>query len=87
MEDSSKEDMFVDAPDELVTSADGKEAVPVVDMDENSEEKLNLHEENGVLDDDLAVELERFRAMLDKTIHEKERAEHEYKVRWKWFLV
>ncbi|KAL5552700.1 hypothetical protein UlMin_040101 [Ulmus minor] len=79
MEDSSKEDMFVDAPDELVTSADGKEAVPVVDMDENSEEKLNLHEENGVLDDDLAVELERFRAMLDKTIHEKERAEHEYK--------
>lgn len=42
-EDAAKEDMFVDCPDELVGNADGKAAV---EMEENSEGKLDLQEEN-----------------------------------------
>lgn len=86
IEDAGKEDMFVDCPDELVTGGDGKEAVAVAELEDSSEEKLHLHEANGREDDYAVDELERLRAVLDKTVREKESVSIEYKVRLSNFI-
>ncbi|XP_015894523.3 trans-Golgi network-localized SYP41-interacting protein 1 isoform X2 [Ziziphus jujuba] len=64
-EDAAKEDMFVDCPDELVGNAEGKGPV---EMEENSEEKLDFRRENvEQLGFPAFDELERIRAMPEKT--------------------
>ncbi|KAM6589501.1 hypothetical protein CsatA_012106 [Cannabis sativa] len=78
-EDVGKEDMFVDCPDELVTSGDGKEAIVAVELVDNMKEEPYLHEENGVRDDYVMDELERLKVVLDQTVCEKENASLEYK--------
>ncbi|XP_062110542.1 trans-Golgi network-localized SYP41-interacting protein 1 [Humulus lupulus] len=78
-EDVGKEDMFVDCPDELVTSADGKEAAVAVQSVDKLEEKPHLHEANGVQDDYVMDELERLKVVLDQTVREKESISCEYK--------
>lgn len=87
MEDAGKEDMFVDCPDELGTTGDGKEAVAVAEVKDNLEEQdFHLREANGAQEDFALDELERFRAVLDRTVCEKESVSREYKVRWIMFL-
>lgn len=84
----SKEDMFVDAPDEL--NVDSREAVMAAngaEVQNDSQENLDMKEsqsgemENGGVDDDIMNELGRLRATLEKTINEKQRLEKEYQVR------
>ncbi|XP_021893852.1 uncharacterized protein LOC110811610 [Carica papaya] len=81
----SKEDMFVDAPDEL--NVDSREAVMAAngaEVQNDSQENLDMKEsqsgemENGGVDDDIMNELGRLRATLEKTINEKQRLEKEY---------
>lgn len=82
-EDTGKEDMFVDCPDELVANADGKEAQAVAaapEMGEISEEKLHSRDQNESPGGYAADEVERLRAMLDKTVAEKESVAREYEV-------
>ncbi|PON91427.1 TGN-related, localized SYP41 interacting protein [Trema orientale] len=79
IEDSGKEDMFVDCPDELVTSGDGKEAVAVAELEDNLEQKLHLSEANGAKDEFAADDLERLRAAHDKIVREKESVSLEFK--------
>ncbi|PON42343.1 TGN-related, localized SYP41 interacting protein [Parasponia andersonii] len=79
IEDSGKEDMFVDCPDELVTGGDGKEAVAVFELEDNLEPKLHLSEANGTKDEFAADELERLRAVHDKIVREKESVSLEFK--------
>lgn len=95
----SKEDMFMDAPDEL--NSDNKEAeTPTSRLnDVISEEKLNavarqLDEmDNGVYnnaDNDnnhLFDELERLRALLEHAVDEKEKLEIRYKVWWIYIYI
>ncbi|KAF3431131.1 hypothetical protein FNV43_RR25861 [Rhamnella rubrinervis] len=77
-EDAGK-DEFVDCPDELVANADGKEAAAVAtEMGENSEDKLHSQGPNESPGAYAADEVERLRAMLDKTVSEKESVSREY---------
>lgn len=90
----SKDDLFVDAPDDLddSRSADNVELVASNEAETPvSEEKLddikreNDHLagiENGARDDHLVAELERLRDLLDKTVDDKDSIEKEYKVKW-----
>lgn len=83
-EDAGKEDMFVDCPDELLASADGKEAAAAAaaaEMGENSD-KLHSQDPNESPGAYAADVVERLRAMLDKTVSEKESVAREYQVEW-----
>ena len=91
-EGGGKEDMFVDCPDELIVS-DDREALPIPEIQQRSEEKddvqdIRVHElNNGAQDHDLTDELVHLRAMLEKTIDEKECSAREYKVLYQSMLV
>ncbi|XP_057485762.1 trans-Golgi network-localized SYP41-interacting protein 1-like [Actinidia eriantha] len=83
-EDGGKEDMFVDCPDELIVS-DNREAMPIPEIQQRSEENDDVedtlvHEsDNGAHVHDLTDELVHLRAVLEKTIDEKECSAREYK--------
>ncbi|XP_057508982.1 trans-Golgi network-localized SYP41-interacting protein 1-like isoform X1 [Actinidia eriantha] len=69
--------MFVDCPDELIVS-DDREALPIPEIQQRSEDKddvqdIRVHElNNGAQAHDLTDELVHLRAMLEKTIDERE---------------
>ncbi|XP_074334245.1 trans-Golgi network-localized SYP41-interacting protein 1-like [Apium graveolens] len=80
VEDGGKDDMFVDCPDELV-SYDGRiGVVDNIEATDTSESRLGFVGYNASFDmldkgravDDLTSELEHLRAMLEKTVGEKE---------------
>lgn len=80
VEDGGKDDMFVDCPDELV-SYDGRiGVVDNIEATESSESQLGFEGYSASFDisdkaragDDLTGELEHLRAMLEKTVGEKE---------------
>lgn len=86
VEDGGKDDMFVDCPDELV-SFDGR--IGVVDNIEGTESSESQQgfegysasfdiSDKGRVGDDLTGELEHLRAMLEKTVGEKESFAREY---------
>ncbi|KAL7261253.1 hypothetical protein ACSBR1_006819 [Camellia fascicularis] len=83
-EDGGKEEMFVDCPDELIVS-DNREAMAIPETEERSDEKDDLqdthvHEsDNRTQVHDLTDELVHLRAMLEKTIGEKEGSAKDYK--------
>lgn len=88
VEDGGKDDMFVDCPDELV-SFDGR--IGVVDNIEGTESSESQQgfegysasfdiSDKGRVGDDLTGELEHLRAMLEKTVGEKESFAREYEV-------
>ncbi|OVA17591.1 hypothetical protein BVC80_1837g425 [Macleaya cordata] len=88
-EDAGKEDMFVDASDELVVdkkNIDIEEPVAIIETQESLEEKPDLREshfqamEDGRQTHEPIDELLQLRAMLDKTAAEKETMAQEYKV-------
>ncbi|KAJ0095780.1 hypothetical protein Patl1_16827 [Pistacia atlantica] len=86
-----KDDLFVDAPDdlddsrsadnrELVASNEAETSVSEEDLDDIKRENHHLAGiENGARDDHLVAELERLRDLLDKTVDEKDSIEKEYK--------
>ncbi|XP_043723243.1 putative leucine-rich repeat-containing protein DDB_G0290503 isoform X2 [Telopea speciosissima] len=86
-EDAGKEDMFVDAPDELTvySGRNTDEPVTVADTLESPLKKLDIHEtpfqavEDVGEDNRLMDELARLRALLDKVVGEKEIMEQQYK--------
>lgn len=80
VEDGGKDDMFVDCPDELV-SFDGRiGVVDNIEATESSESQQGFEgysasfdiSDKGRAGDDLTGELEHLRAMLEKTVGEKE---------------
>ena len=84
-DDAGREDMFLDAPEDL--GADGRDSTgepqESTDWDED-----RVHEsqtrfsrlDNEMQNDYMVDEMERLRAMLDKTVNEKESIAREHKV-------
>ncbi|KAF8408364.1 hypothetical protein HHK36_007513 [Tetracentron sinense] len=88
-EDAGKEDMFVDAPDQLTVydgrNADIGESMEIIETREYPEKKLDIQEpqlqvfNNGTQVHHMMDELAHLQAILGKTVNEKEIMEHEYK--------
>jgi hypothetical protein len=86
IEDTARDDMFVDAPDELITF-DAKQKEEEAVGAENEEEKegesqiLNQQQSQFVeLDNGVAGEVEQLRLKLENVVAEKESVVEEYQV-------
>ncbi|XP_021744095.1 centromere-associated protein E-like [Chenopodium quinoa] len=81
-EDAGREDMFLDAPEDL--GADGRESMtqesPEWEEDRSHEPRAQFSGlDNEMQNDYMVDEMERLRAMLDKTVNEKESIVREHK--------
>lgn len=78
-EDAGREDMFLDASEDL--GADGRESS--TEPRDNSDNEQQVHFrgfDTGMQNDYMVDEMERLRAILDKTINEKDCIARECKV-------
>ncbi|XP_021746544.1 interaptin-like [Chenopodium quinoa] len=81
-EDAGREDMFLDAPEDL--GADGRESMtletPEWEEDRSHEPRARFSGlDNEMQNDYMVDEMERLRAMLDKTVNDKESIVREHK--------
>lgn len=87
-EDAGREDMFLDAPEDLGvdgrdSSATFTEAHGSTEWDDDRSHELRTRFsglDNEMQNDYMVDEMERLRAMLDKTVNEKESIVREHKV-------